>query len=115
MDTSWKRKQARPVPAKTVNFKSATYKIISRDILTSVTKSNTTTRRMTKCITLGYIKRVIVAQGSFCLCVVRFNDALSGQNIIVSNGRMNMIGYRRKLRNQLGTVPEFSCGDWGKP
>jgi len=61
MDMLCKRKRARPVPAKTVNFKIFTYKITSRDIGTSVTKSNTPTKCMTKCTTVAYTELVIVA------------------------------------------------------
>jgi hypothetical protein len=62
---------------------------------------------MTKCTTLVYTEGVIVAQvtqDSVYVWFVHFNDALSGQDIIVSNGRMNMIGYGRKLPSMCGTV-----------
>ena len=61
---------------------------------------------------VGLYRRCYCCTGypGFCLCVVHFNDALSRQNIIVSNGRMDIIGYGRKLPSRLGTVPEFSCG-----
>jgi hypothetical protein len=68
---------------------------------------------MTKCTTLVYTESIIVArvtQDSVYVWLVHFNDALSGQDIIVSNGRMNMIGCGRRVPSHSGTVPEFSCG-----